>query len=77
MKYTLYIDEGHDEEIIVYAHSRTELVESLEKLIALGGQVDLQRVDDVLLIIADKDIEHGEPLPSFIFRLHYTICRIK
>ena len=33
MKYTLHIDEGHDEEIIVYARSRTPLIESIEKLI--------------------------------------------
>ena len=33
MKYTLFIDEGHDEEVIVYAHSKNELVERLEALI--------------------------------------------
>ena len=33
MKYTLYIDDGHEEEITVYAHSRTPLVESIERLI--------------------------------------------
>lgn len=33
MKYTLHIDEGRDEEIIVYAHSKTKLIEALERLI--------------------------------------------
>jgi DNA-binding LytR/AlgR family response regulator len=33
MKYTLCIDDTHDEEIIVYAHARTRLVESIESLI--------------------------------------------
>ena len=33
MKYTLYIDDGHDEEIIVYARAKTPLIEGIEKLI--------------------------------------------
>lgn len=33
MKYTLHLDEERDEEIIVYAHSKTELVKRLEALI--------------------------------------------
>ena len=33
MKYTLHIDEGREEEIIIYAHSKTKLIESLERLI--------------------------------------------
>ena len=33
MKYTLYIDEGRDEEIIVYAHSENELTKRIEALI--------------------------------------------
>lgn len=33
MKYTLHIEEERDEEIIVYAHSKNELVKKLEALI--------------------------------------------
>ena len=33
MKYTLHIEEERDEEIIVYAHSKNELVKRLEALI--------------------------------------------
>jgi DNA-binding LytR/AlgR family response regulator len=33
MKYTLYIDEEREEEIIVYARSRNALTESIERLI--------------------------------------------
>ena len=33
MKFTLYIDEGRDEEVIVYAHSKSKLTERLERLI--------------------------------------------
>ena len=33
MKYTLHISEEREEEIIVYAHSKTRLIEALESLI--------------------------------------------
>ena len=33
MKYTLYIDPGHDEEVIVYARERSQLTEELEHLV--------------------------------------------
>ena len=33
MKFTLYIDEGCDEEVIVYARSKSKLTERLERLI--------------------------------------------
>ena len=59
MKYTLYIDEGHDEEIIVYAHSRTELVESLEKLINtqnLNTHPIIGYVGDDIIEIDPKDV---------------------
>ena len=33
MKLTLYIDKGREEEVIVYAHSKSKLTEALESLI--------------------------------------------
>jgi len=34
MKYRTIIDETHEEEVIIYAHKRTELVESIESLVS-------------------------------------------
>lgn len=34
MKYTLFLDKECDEEIIIYAHSKTELIKSIERLIS-------------------------------------------
>lgn len=33
MKYTLNLDKTKEEEIIIFAHSRNELIESIEKII--------------------------------------------
>ena len=53
MKYTVYIDEGHDEEVIVYAHSKNELVRRIEELL------DEQKLDTPPIIgyVGDDIIE--------------------
>ena len=59
MKYTLFIDEGHDEEVIVYAHSKNELVERLEALINgqnLNTPPIIGYVGDDIVEVKPKDV---------------------
>ena len=59
MKYTLFIDEGHDEEVIVYAHSKNELIERLEALINgqnLNTPPIIGYVGDDIVEVKPKDV---------------------
>ena len=59
MKYTLYIDEGRDEEIIVYAHSENELTKRIEALIneqKLDTHPIIGYVGDDIIEIKPKDV---------------------
>ncbi len=47
MKCRVFIDKEHEEEILIYAHEKTKLVESIEKLV----------VDDSFELIGYKDKE--------------------
>ena len=39
MKFSLFIDRNREEEVIVYAHERSELVESVERLVSEETQL--------------------------------------
>ena len=59
MKYTLNIDEEREEEIIVYAHSKTKLIESLERLIneaKLRTPPIIGYVGDDIVEVKPKDV---------------------
>lgn len=59
MKYTLHLDEERDEEIIVYAHSKTELVKRLEALINeenLNTSPIIGYIGDDIIEIAPDDV---------------------
>lgn len=47
MKCRIFIDKEHEEEILIYAHEKTKLVENIEKLVS----------DDVFDLIGYKDRE--------------------
>ena len=59
MKYTLNIDEEREEEIIVYAHSKTKLIESLERLIneeKLSTPPIIGYLDDSIMEISEDEV---------------------
>lgn len=58
MKFTLHIDDGCEEEIIVRAHSKTKLIEDIERLV-LAEKHDTPPIlgyigEDIIEIITDK-----------------------
>ena len=43
----------------------------LEQAVALGSQVDFQRVDDIRLVVADENVVHGTFLRFFLYSIVY------
>ena len=43
MKIKIYIDKEHDEEVIIYAHEKTELVDKIERLVNGDGNIVAKR----------------------------------
>ena len=37
MKCTIFINDNHEEEVLIYAHKRTELTDAIEQLVAENG----------------------------------------
>jgi DNA-binding LytR/AlgR family response regulator len=59
MKYTLYIDDEHDEEIIIYARSKTQLIERIERLIneeKLNTHPIIGYIGDDIIEVDPKDV---------------------
>ena len=59
MKYTLHIDEGHEEEIVIYAHSKTRLIESLERVIneeKLNTSPIIGYIDESIIELSPRDV---------------------
>ncbi len=54
MKFTLYIDKNHDEEVVVYAHSNKPIVERIKALLE-ETSTELIGYKDTLSMIVDLD----------------------
>ena len=43
MKIKIFIDKEHDEEVVIYAHEKTELVDKIERLVKGDGNIVAKR----------------------------------
>ncbi len=63
MKIKIFIDKNKDEEVVIYAHERTALVEKIERLVSGVGSIAVKRdrtvynldLSDVVCFTADNN----------------------
>ena len=56
MNYTITVDQNHDEEVLIYVHERTELVEKLEALLKESSPQLIGFQDTEFVILKEDDI---------------------
>ena len=85
MKFRLIIDKNRDEEILVYAHQKTPLVESLERLVLqeefrLIGYIDREAVkldfEKICRFTVEENRVYAETVDEK-YRLKYRLCEIE
>ena len=85
MKFRLIIDENRDEEILVYAHQKTPLVEAIERLVMqeefrLIGYIDREAVkldfDKICRFTVEENRVYAETVNEK-YRLRYRLCEIE
>ena len=50
MKFTLVIDEGREEETVVYAKRKSELTDSIERLVSRRAELTAYREDEIIML---------------------------
>ena len=74
MKCTIFINENHEEEVLIYAHKRTELTDAIEQLVAENG-IELVGYNDregVKINLSEVFLFSVEKFSHFC----YTIMRV-